>query len=187
MGYGLADPENDTLIDLVHDVVALLDALAINKAFLIGKDFGALLAYLVTAIHPERISGVVTLVNGSHVASFSLSLLISVFYPNSSTIPNEGLSFLIAPDMTLSVTSHDQYLGLPDVTTDEDPNNHLLAVDLSDDSAFAIKWAIQNYLCPSDVVIFLHVRPTNGLYGGLGSHRRLHLTTSQVLGLSGTF
>ncbi|KAM1470450.1 hypothetical protein ACFX11_041170 [Malus domestica] len=257
MGYGLADPENDTLIDLVHDVIALLDALAINKAFLIGKDFGALLAYLVTALHPERISGVVTLdstyqggrnirtkqesrkvgkyaervgagtlvhlsavleyltaepatinndalqitpdsatnftlnnrsgrvfynhsftlwedlgssfsdptVNGSHVASFSSSLLISVFYLNSSTIPDEGLSFLIAPDMTLSVTSHSQYLSLPDATTDDDPNNHLLAVDLSDDNAFAIKWAIQNYLCPSDVVIFLHVRPTNGLYG----------------------
>ncbi|PON87836.1 Epoxide hydrolase-like [Trema orientale] len=64
-GYGLSDqpaePENATFRDLIDDVVGLLDSLAINKAFLVGKDFGALPAYLVAALHPERVSGVVTL------------------------------------------------------------------------------------------------------------------------------
>jgi len=36
-----------------------------------------------------------------------------------------------------------------------------IAVDLSDESAFAIKWAVQNYLHRG----LLHVRPTSVLYG----------------------
>ncbi|KAL5581802.1 hypothetical protein UlMin_014244 [Ulmus minor] len=64
-GYGLSDqpphPENATFQDLNDDVIGLLDALDIKKAFLVGKDFGALTAYLVPALHPERVSGVITL------------------------------------------------------------------------------------------------------------------------------
>ncbi|XP_055823715.1 universal stress protein PHOS32-like [Solanum dulcamara] len=40
-----------------------------------------------------------------------------------------------------------------------------IAVDLSDESAFAVKWAVQNYLRPGDAVILLHVQPTSVLYG----------------------
>jgi len=40
-----------------------------------------------------------------------------------------------------------------------------IAVDLSDESAFAVKWAVANYLRPGDNVILLHVRPTSVLYG----------------------
>nr|GMC87978.1 universal stress protein PHOS32-like [Ipomoea batatas]GMD14763.1 universal stress protein PHOS32-like [Ipomoea batatas] len=40
-----------------------------------------------------------------------------------------------------------------------------IAVDLSDESAHAVKWAVQNYLRPGDAVILLHVRPTSVLYG----------------------
>lgn len=40
-----------------------------------------------------------------------------------------------------------------------------IAVDLSDESAFAVKWAVKNYLRPGDAVILLHVRPTSILYG----------------------
>ncbi|KAE8075909.1 hypothetical protein FH972_014590 [Carpinus fangiana] len=64
-GYGLseqpAEPEKATFKDLIDDVVSLLDSLGINKAFLVGKDLGAIPAYLVPAVHPERVSGVVTL------------------------------------------------------------------------------------------------------------------------------
>jgi hypothetical protein len=31
------------------------------QAFLVGKDLGAIPAYLVPAVHPERVSGVITL------------------------------------------------------------------------------------------------------------------------------
>lgn len=40
-----------------------------------------------------------------------------------------------------------------------------IPVDLSNESAFAVKWAVQNYLRPGDAVILLHVRPTSVLYG----------------------
>ncbi|KAJ3679419.1 hypothetical protein LUZ60_017430 [Juncus effusus] len=40
-----------------------------------------------------------------------------------------------------------------------------IAVDLSDESAYALRWAVHNYLRRGDSVILLHVRPTSGLYG----------------------
>ena len=40
-----------------------------------------------------------------------------------------------------------------------------IAIDLSEESAFAVKWAAHNYLRSGDTVILLHVRPTSVLYG----------------------
>ncbi|KAL3813134.1 hypothetical protein ACJIZ3_014402 [Penstemon smallii] len=40
-----------------------------------------------------------------------------------------------------------------------------IAVDLSDESAFAVKWSVHEYLRPGDAVILVHVRPTSVLYG----------------------
>lgn len=40
-----------------------------------------------------------------------------------------------------------------------------IAVDLSDESAYAVQWAVANYLRPDDSVILLHVQPTSVLYG----------------------
>ncbi|XP_048137867.1 universal stress protein PHOS32-like isoform X3 [Rhodamnia argentea] len=47
-----------------------------------------------------------------------------------------------------------------------------IAVDLSDESAYAVRWAVRDYLRPGDAVVLLHVRPTSVLYGadwGAGS------------------
>jgi len=66
-GYGLSDqpPENEEASwvwdDLVADVLAVLDALSIPKAFLVGKDFGAMPAYDFALQHPDRTCGVVCL------------------------------------------------------------------------------------------------------------------------------
>ncbi|KAL5976266.1 Universal stress protein phos32 [Asimina triloba] len=40
-----------------------------------------------------------------------------------------------------------------------------IAVDLSDESAFAVLWAVQHYLRPGDSVVLVHVQPTSVLYG----------------------
>ncbi|CAI5465329.1 unnamed protein product [Closterium sp. Yama58-4] len=45
------------------------------------------------------------------------------------------------------------------------PRKIAIAIDLSDESAHAVRWAVQNYLRPVDHVIILHVRPTSLLYG----------------------
>jgi len=65
-GYGLSDqpsePEKAAYYDLVEDMVALLDALGnIEKVFVVGKDFGAIIAYYIDLCHPDRVKGIVTL------------------------------------------------------------------------------------------------------------------------------
>ncbi|XP_047943159.1 bifunctional epoxide hydrolase 2-like [Salvia hispanica] len=64
-GYGLSDPppepDKASFKDLVADLLSLLDALAIQKAFVIGKDFGAVVAYLFALFHPHRVCGVITM------------------------------------------------------------------------------------------------------------------------------
>lgn len=64
-GYGLSDPplepEKTTFADFVNDTFAILDSLAISKVFVIGKDFGAFVAYDMALLHPEKVLGVVTL------------------------------------------------------------------------------------------------------------------------------
>nr|AFK49627.1 unknown [Lotus japonicus] len=63
-GYGLSDPppepENATFSVLLSDLLAILDALALSKVFLVGKDFGSRPAYLFSILHPERVLGVIT-------------------------------------------------------------------------------------------------------------------------------
>ncbi|XP_030467806.2 uncharacterized protein LOC115686594 [Syzygium oleosum] len=64
-GYGLSDPplepEKASFGDLIKDLAALLDALGIDKVFLVAKDFGVFPAYLFTLLHQERVQGIVTL------------------------------------------------------------------------------------------------------------------------------
>lgn len=64
-GYGLSDPppepEKTEFVDFVHDMVAILDALDIPKVFLVGKDFGSPVAYLIALMYPKKVSGVATL------------------------------------------------------------------------------------------------------------------------------
>ncbi|XP_015953456.1 uncharacterized protein LOC107477884 [Arachis duranensis] len=64
-GYGLSEqppqPEKETMFDLVDEILGLLDALNITKAFLVGKDFGAFPGYFTAAAHPERVAAIITL------------------------------------------------------------------------------------------------------------------------------
>ncbi|XP_071724389.1 epoxide hydrolase 3-like [Rutidosis leptorrhynchoides] len=64
-GYGLSDhhpdPQNSSFNDFVEDTIAILDSLQIQKAFLVGKDFGSWPVYLLSLMHPTRVSGIVSL------------------------------------------------------------------------------------------------------------------------------
>ncbi|KAJ6298036.1 hypothetical protein OIU85_002567 [Salix viminalis] len=40
-----------------------------------------------------------------------------------------------------------------------------VAVDLSDESSYAVRWSVHNYIRPGDAVILLHVSPTSVLFG----------------------
>ncbi|KAJ6925278.1 hypothetical protein NC651_009820 [Populus alba x Populus x berolinensis] len=64
-GYGLSehhpDLERASFYDFVEDTIAILDYFQIEKAFLVGKDFGSWPVYLLSLLHPTRISGIVSL------------------------------------------------------------------------------------------------------------------------------
>eukprot|EP01018_Ginkgo_biloba_P034280 Gb_27130 [translate_table: standard] len=64
-GYGLSDqpsePEKATFVDLVEDMVGLLNVFGIKKVFVVGADFGALLAYSLDLLYLDRVKGIATL------------------------------------------------------------------------------------------------------------------------------
>ena len=64
-GYGRTDRPDDVaayrMSELVADVTGLLDALDIEKTVLVGHDWGALLAWQVALLHPQRISRLIAL------------------------------------------------------------------------------------------------------------------------------
>lgn len=64
-GYGLsqqpAEPAKTTFKDLIDDLLVMLDVLEIPKVLLVGKDFGARVAYHFALVHPERVVAVTTL------------------------------------------------------------------------------------------------------------------------------
>ncbi|GKB30555.1 bifunctional epoxide hydrolase 2-like protein [Tanacetum coccineum] len=64
-GYGLSDPPHDInkfcFSDLVDDVLAMVDLLAIDKIVIVAKDFGVRPAFLFALLYPTRVAGVVSL------------------------------------------------------------------------------------------------------------------------------
>jgi pimeloyl-ACP methyl ester carboxylesterase len=64
-GYGRTDkPEgvaSYALDELVADVTCLLDAYGLDSAFLVAHDWGALLAWQIALLHPDRVRGLVAL------------------------------------------------------------------------------------------------------------------------------
>lgn len=57
-----------------------------------------------------------------------------------------------------------------------------VAVDLSDESAYAVRWAVNHYIRPGDAVILLHVSPTSVLFGADWGSIDLSISPSDVEG-----
>ncbi|XP_057727931.1 universal stress protein PHOS32-like isoform X1 [Arachis stenosperma] len=55
-----------------------------------------------------------------------------------------------------------------------------VAVDLSDESAHAVRWAVHHYIRPGDAVVLLHVSPTNVLFGADWGSIDLSINTDPV-------
>jgi pimeloyl-ACP methyl ester carboxylesterase len=64
-GYGLTDAPAQagqyTILHLTGDVIALLDALGADRAFVAGHDWGAPVAWHAALLRPERVRGVIGL------------------------------------------------------------------------------------------------------------------------------
>ncbi|XP_004494577.1 epoxide hydrolase 1 [Cicer arietinum] len=64
-GYGDTDApgsiSNYTIIHLVNDIVGVIDALGVDKVFLVGHDWGAGVGWHLCLFHPERVKAYVAL------------------------------------------------------------------------------------------------------------------------------
>ncbi len=64
-GYGGSSQPADTsaygLTELTGDLVGLLDALEIERAYFVGHDWGGFVAWAMPVLHPERVLGVAAL------------------------------------------------------------------------------------------------------------------------------
>ena len=86
----------------------------------------------------------------------------------SAHLDQWAVGLAIVGDYPLVGAGQDSYVLLFGEYRDEvlpDDRRIAIAVDLSDESAYAVRWAVQNYLRPGDAVVLLHVRPTSVLYG----------------------
>lgn len=76
-GYGLSDvPTKVEDYDIAHltaDVAGLLDALEVEKAIVMGHDWGGLLAWQMALFYEERVAGVISL-NTPHIPHWMLWL-----------------------------------------------------------------------------------------------------------------
>ncbi|KAG6649397.1 universal stress protein PHOS32-like [Carya illinoinensis] len=61
-----------------------------------------------------------------------------------------------------------------------------MAVDLSDESAYAVHWAVHHYIHPGDAVILLHVSPTSILFGADWGSINLSISFTEVVDEDGT-
>ncbi|KAJ4844906.1 hypothetical protein Tsubulata_002640, partial [Turnera subulata] len=63
------------------------------------------------------------------IASFNTTFLVNIF-PLNTSLPGEGFAFLISPDLDIPLNSDGQYLGLTNSSTDNRPDNGIVAVEL---------------------------------------------------------
>jgi len=55
------DPSAYRMENLARDIVGLLDGLHVERAIVVGHDFGGALAWTLARLHPDRVAGVVSL------------------------------------------------------------------------------------------------------------------------------
>ncbi|XP_074313232.1 epoxide hydrolase 1-like [Silene latifolia] len=64
-GYGDSDSPSDpasyTVLHIVGDLIGLLDELGVDKAYVVGHDWGAILAWMLCLFRPDRVKGLVNL------------------------------------------------------------------------------------------------------------------------------
>lgn len=78
-GWTDAPPDGYTSSRLVADVVALLDALGLGKANVIGYDWGGLVGYRLCLRHPERVDRLVVIAAPHPYPQFHARILLHVW------------------------------------------------------------------------------------------------------------
>ncbi|KAG8387216.1 hypothetical protein BUALT_Bualt03G0230200 [Buddleja alternifolia] len=128
-GYGDTDAPPSatsyTVLHIVGDLVALLDALGLEKVFLVGHDWGAIIAWWFCMLRPDRIKALEPGEAEAAFASTDTASVIKTFLssrdPKPPVIPQE-----IAMNVLFKAP-----VALPSWLTDEDINYYASKFDKS--------------------------------------------------------
>jgi pimeloyl-ACP methyl ester carboxylesterase len=63
--FGRTSPVPYTLIDMTHDVVALLDHLCVQRAHVVGASMGGMIAQILAATEPDRVASLAVVMSGT--------------------------------------------------------------------------------------------------------------------------
>lgn len=107
--------QNWTLQDMAADVVAVIDALGLPNVHLAGTSMGGMIAQLVAAEHPARVSRLV--------------LLSTSFGGHESILPEPRAAAVLAPPPSMSIAEQRRQ-GLRALTTDAFAEDHAELIEL---------------------------------------------------------
>ena len=63
--FGRTSPVPYTLVDMTHDVVALLDHLGVQRAHVVGASMGGMIAQILAATGPDRVASLAVVMSGT--------------------------------------------------------------------------------------------------------------------------
>ncbi|KAG6394416.1 hypothetical protein SASPL_145000 [Salvia splendens] len=178
-GYGDTDSPPPsagyTLLHIVGDLVALLDALGLEQVFLVGHDWGAIIAWWFCLLRPDRIRALV-----------NTSVIFQPRNPNVKTIQGYRDAFGDAFYMCrfqeegkaeAAFASVDTKTVMATFLTTSDPKPPCIPVELGLDVLFkrpAVE--LPPWISPEDISYYSDKFDKTGFTGGLNYYRQMDLS-----------
>ncbi|KAK1260083.1 putative L-type lectin-domain containing receptor kinase S.5 [Acorus gramineus] len=101
-----------------------------SAEYLVNKSGRVMFTERFRLYNPKKTRPTTTNTSTMLVASFNTTFDINI-YRTTGTVPGEGIAFIIAPDLSKPpLASYGGYLGLTNSTTDGDPSNQIIAIEL---------------------------------------------------------
>jgi pimeloyl-ACP methyl ester carboxylesterase len=160
-------PESYDMVELSHDVVALLDDLGVDRAPIVGHDFGSTLAWHFALQHPERTEC---------VAGISVPLI-----PRSPVPPLDIMREHLGEDFYVVWF---QEPGVADEALARDVRRTLLTPKV-----WTAKWAAEDedprlpvFMTEEDAAVYVDEYERTGFTGGLNWYRAMNRTWERTEG-----
>ncbi|EYU42746.1 hypothetical protein ABFS82_13G002200 [Erythranthe guttata] len=178
-GYGDTDappsPTSYTVLHIVGDLVALLDALGLDQVFLVGHDWGAIVAWWFCLLRPDRIKA---LVNTS-VAFQPRNPFVKTIQGYRDVL-GDGFymcRFQEAGKAEEAFASTDTASVIRRFLSGRDPKPPCIPTELSLDILFkAPPPPLPSWLLPEDVDYYATKFDKSGFTGGLNYYRAMDLS-----------
>ncbi|OAY61849.1 epoxide hydrolase A [Manihot esculenta] len=177
-GFGDTDAPssmNDyTGLHVVGDLVGLLDALEIEQVFLVGHDWGTLIAWYFCLFRPDRIRALV-------------STSVAFSPRNQQLKPMEGLRAMFGDDYYICrfqepIETYEEFAGADTATllrtifTARDPNPPCLPKGIEYKALRDLPCRLPSWLSEEDINYYATKFNQKGFTGGLNYYRSINLT-----------